>query len=76
MNIRKSVTIEKSAAISAGSVQNAGTVMGTLSVQSQSLENTGSTGTFEVKSDGFPGYTTDMAVFPCCIPANHWEGSL
>jgi hypothetical protein len=51
VNIRKSVIIGKDAAISAGSVRNAGTVMGTLSVQSQSVENTGSAGTFEVKSD-------------------------
>jgi hypothetical protein len=51
VNIRKSAIIGKDATISAGSVRNAGTVMGTLSVQSQSVENTGSAGTFEVKSD-------------------------
>jgi hypothetical protein len=51
VNIRKSVIIGKDATISAGSVRNAGTVMGTLSVQSQSVENTGRAGTFEVKSD-------------------------
>ncbi len=51
VNIRKSVIIGKDATIRAGSVPNAGTVLGTLSVQSQSVENTGSAGTFEVKSD-------------------------
>jgi hypothetical protein len=51
VNIRKSVVIGKDATIGAGSVRNAGTVMGTLSVQSQSVENTGRAGKFEVKSN-------------------------
>jgi len=55
VNIRKSVTIGKDATISAGSVRNAGTVMGTLSVQSQSVENTGRAGTFEVKTERSQG---------------------
>jgi hypothetical protein len=54
VTIRKSATIGKDATISAGSVRNAGTVMGTLSVQSQSVENTGSAGTYEVKPDQSP----------------------
>ena len=51
VNIRKSATIGKDATISAGSVRNAGTVLGTLSVQSPSVENTGSAGTFDLKTD-------------------------
>jgi hypothetical protein len=51
VNIMKSATIGKDAAISAGSVHNAGTVLGTLSVQSPSVENTGSAGRFDLKSD-------------------------
>jgi hypothetical protein len=54
VTIRKSATIGKDATISAGTVRNAGTVMGTLSVQSQSVENSGSAGTFKVKSDQSP----------------------
>jgi len=49
VTIRKSATIGKDAMISAGTVRNAGTVTGKLSVQSQSAENTGSAGSYEVK---------------------------
>ncbi len=51
VNIRKSATIGKDATISAGSVHNAGTVLGTLAVQSPSVENTGSAGTLDLKSN-------------------------
>jgi hypothetical protein len=51
VKIRKSAIIGKDATITAGSVHNAGTVLGKLSVQSQSVENTGSAGLFERKSD-------------------------
>ena len=49
VTVRNSAIIGKDAMISAGSVRNAGTVLGTLSVQSQSVENTGHAGTFIVK---------------------------
>jgi hypothetical protein len=51
VTIRKSATIGKDAMISAGTVRNAGTVLGKLTVQSQSVENTGNAGTYEVKPD-------------------------
>jgi len=51
VTIRKSATIGKDALISGGTVRNAGTVVGNLTVQSQSAENTGSAGTYEVKPD-------------------------
>jgi len=51
VNIRKSAVIGKDATITAGSVHNAGTVTGKLSVRSQSVENTGSAGMFERRSD-------------------------
>ncbi|HET6581164.1 MAG TPA: hypothetical protein VFG36_04705, partial [Methanoregula sp.] len=51
VTIRKSATIGKDAMISGGTVRNAGTVVGNLTVQSQSAENTGSAGTYEVKPD-------------------------
>jgi len=49
VTIQKPATIGKDAMISGGTVRNAGTVLGKLSVQSQSVENTGSAGTYEVK---------------------------
>jgi hypothetical protein len=49
VTIRKSATIGKDAMISGGTVRNAGTVVGNLTVQSQSAENTGSAGTYEVE---------------------------
>jgi acetyltransferase-like isoleucine patch superfamily enzyme len=55
VNIRKSVVIGKDATITAGSVHNAGTVMGKLSVQTQDVENSGTAGTYEVKVDRSPG---------------------
>jgi len=51
VTIRKSATIGKDAMISGGTVRNAGTVVGNLTVRSQSAENTGSAGTYEVKPD-------------------------
>ena len=51
VTIHESATIGKDAMISAGSVQNAGTVLGKLTVESQSVENTGHTGAYEVKPD-------------------------
>jgi hypothetical protein len=49
VTIHESATIGKDAMISAGSVQNAGTVLGKLTVESQSVENTGHAGAYEVK---------------------------
>lgn len=62
VNIQKSATIGRDATISAGSVRNAGTVIGTLSVQSQSVENTGSAGTYEIKTDQ-PGGRSPVWLF-------------
>ena len=55
VNIRKSAVIGRDATITAGSVHNAGTVNGKLSVQSRDVENTGTAGTYEVKVDRSPG---------------------
>jgi len=54
VTIRKSVTIGKDATITAGSVQNDGAVLGTLSIQNQSGENRIRAGTYEVKPDQSP----------------------
>jgi hypothetical protein len=54
VTIRKSATIGKDATISAGSVQNDGAVLGTLSIQSQSGENRIRAATHEVKPDQSP----------------------
>jgi hypothetical protein len=57
VTIQESATIGKDAIISAGSVRNAGTVLGKLTVESQSVENTGHAGAYEVKPERGIGAT-------------------
>jgi hypothetical protein len=54
VTIRKTATIGKDATISAGSVQNDGAILGTLSIRSQSGENRMRAGTHELKLDQSP----------------------